>query len=214
MVTGLAVDNAGDWRLAALKSTKGRLIFKLLRDEFNGPHGQRLRDLIIHNARLVKSLPLDVAESLLDHVKTEAIKGRRADDIMQDIKDRVPDIVDSKARLLARTEISKTSTAITRARSESIGLDWYVWRTSKDSRVRHSHEIMDGVLVKWTDPPSPERLASEPRTYGNYHAGEIFNCRCYPEPVIRLDTLTWPMKVYTGGRIVRMNRAQFEKLTA
>lgn len=214
MVTALFVSNAQSWRSAAVRGTKSRLIYRMLFKELQGVNGVRVRDLIAHNAELIKTLPLDLAEDVVNHVMKETVAGRRADDVMNDLKSRVPDMLDSKIQRIARTEISKTSTAITRVRSEALNIDWYVWRTSKDSRVRHSHEIMDGVLVKWTDPPSPEQLAGEKHIYGHYHAGEIFNCRCYPEPVVSLDSLKWPMKVYTGGKIVMMNRGQFEKMIA
>lgn len=58
-------------------------------------------------------------------------------------------------------------------------------------RVRKSHRIMEGVLVNWNMPPSPERLAGE-KDVGNYHAGNIWNCRCYPEPLISVDDIRWP----------------------
>jgi uncharacterized protein with gpF-like domain len=72
---------------------------------------------------------------------------------------------------------------------------------------------MDKVLVRWSDPPSPEALDGE-KSYGKYHAGEIFNCRCFPEPVIDFDDVTWPHKVYSGGQIQMMTLAQFKQLAA
>jgi uncharacterized protein with gpF-like domain len=111
--------------------------------------------------------------------------------------------------LIARTEVSKTSTALTRARSEDIGIRWYVWKTSEDARVRSSHKHMDNVLISWSSPPSPEKLDGL-RSVGHYHAGEIWNCRCYAEPVIEVEYLSWPHKVYCGGQIVKMSRKQFE----
>jgi uncharacterized protein with gpF-like domain len=70
---------------------------------------------------------------------------------------------------------------------------------------------MEGVLVNWKNPPSPEELAGEP-SVGKYHAGCIWNCRCYPEPIIDLDDVEWPSKVYHDGKIERMSRAKFETL--
>ncbi|WP_414859012.1 phage minor head protein [Paenibacillus elgii] len=146
------------------------------------------------------------------HVLSESLKGTRASDIAQQIKVLFPEKSEASADLIARTETSKASSALTRARSESMGIYWYVWRTSDDSRVRDAHALMEGVLVKWTNPPSPERLDGEKRTYGHYHCGGIFNCRCYAEPVIDLDLIAWPAKVYYGGRIQKMSRKQFESI--
>jgi uncharacterized protein with gpF-like domain len=78
--------------------------------------------------------------------------------------------------------------------------------------VRNSHEILEGVLVNFNNPPSPEKLAGEKRDYGVYNAGEIFNCRCYPEPVIDFNDITFPTKVYFNGKITRMRKADFLKI--
>jgi SPP1 gp7 family putative phage head morphogenesis protein len=139
------------------------------------------------------------------------LKGRRASEIADDIRSRFSTGNKANVNLIARTEVSKTSTALTRARSEEIGLNCYIWRTSEDQRVRKSHDHMDGVIVFWRYPPSPEQLAGE-RSVGYYHAGEIFNCRCYPEPLISINDVQWPHKVYISGRIQSMTKSQFAAL--
>jgi hypothetical protein len=68
------------------------------------------------------------------------------------------------------------------------------------------------VLVSWRDPPSPEELAGEEKTYGKYHAGEIFNCRCEPLPLIEAEDVSWPHKVYTGGKIRMLGLKEFKRL--
>lgn len=212
MVTHLFADSGRTWRQAAKTNSRGRLIYQALQRELQGPIGADLRFQVERNAALIKSLPLDIAKRVNEHVLREAMKGTRSSEIAKQIKAFFPEESQARANLIARTEVSKTSTALTRARSHFVGADWYVWRTSEDSRVRSSHEIMDGVIVKWSNPPSPEQLDGETRTNGHYHAGEIFNCRCYAEPVIDLDVIIWPAKVYYGGRVQRMTRKQFEMI--
>jgi hypothetical protein len=70
---------------------------------------------------------------------------------------------------------------------------------------------MQGVIVNWRDPPSPEKLVNE-KSVGHYHAGCVFNCRCYAAPVISINDITFPAKVYLGGVIKRMTRKQFEQI--
>jgi hypothetical protein len=67
---------------------------------------------------------------------------------------------------------------------------------------------MNGVLINWNDPPSPESLAHE-KSVGHYHAGEIYNCRCPALPVLSLSSLSWPHKVYIHGSIKRLSRKDF-----
>lgn len=212
MVGGLL--NAGEktWRQAARESHNGRAIYEALRNELQGPIGGVVASQINRNAEIIKSLPLDVARQVTSYISDESIRGRRASAIVEDLQRKFPDMTRKKAALIARTETSKTSTALTRARAESVGIPSYVWRTSEDSRVRDSHEIMNGVIVFWRDPPSPERLLGKKNPPAPYHAGDIYNCRCYCQPVVNLDYVKWPCKVYVGGVITKMTRLQFERL--
>jgi SPP1 gp7 family putative phage head morphogenesis protein len=211
MVTHLFSDAGRTWRQAARKNSRGRQLYELLQRELAGPMGVAVRAQVRSNAEIIGTLPLSIAEQVNVHVMRGTMAGLRSSVIAEQIKALFPDATKAKAGLIARTETSKTQTALTQARSEALGLDWYVWRTSEDSRVRDSHRIMEGVLIKWTLPPSPEKLDGAKRGFGHYHAGCIFNCRCYPEPVIDLDLIQWPAIVYYGGNLQRMTRKQFEK---
>lgn len=213
MVTNLFVGSAKTWREAARQSSKSRVIYEALRHELQGPVGGAVNFQVQRNAELIRTLPLDIAGRVTDYISEESFKGRRAADIAENIQRMFPENSKAKAQLIARTEVSKTSTALTRARAENIGLDWYEWRTSEDQRVRSSHRHMDRVLVRWTDPPSPEELIGE-KSYGHYHSGDIFNCRCYPAPLTGIDRVSWPHKVYMNGSITMMTLSQFRQLAA
>jgi len=212
IVTHLFTDAGRTWRQAAKVNSQGRMLYEAMQRELKGPLGAAMRHEIERNANIIRSLPLDVSKRVTEHIMSQSLSGIRASDIARQILDYFPEASKSRADLIARTETSKTATALTKTRSELLGIDWYVWRTSEDSRVRGSHKIMDGVMVKWSGPPSPEQLDGEKKSLGHYHAGDIFNCRCYPEPVIDLDLITWPAKVYYGGSIQRMTRKQFERI--
>jgi len=211
MVTGLFADNGRTWREASRANMQGKMIYEMLNKNLSGRTGVILQQQIERNARLISTLPLDVSKHVTNHIKERSLAGKRASTIAEEIQLMFPGSSKARAALIARTEVSKTSTALTRARSEDIGIKWYVWRTSNDARVRSSHNVMSHVLVPWSSPPSPERLDNL-RSVGHYHAGEIWNCRCYAEPLIEVEYLSWPHKVYYGGEIVVMNRKQFEKV--
>lgn len=209
MVTGLLSHSSHTWRAAARESFQGERVHRALREELNGPVGERVRALTAANARLIRSLPLEIAEQVNAKVAKAQLEGERGEAFY----DRVlSHFTRSHARLLARTETSKASTALTQARSEDLGLDWWVWQTSKDQRVRSSHKKMQGVLCSWGDLPSPEQLVGE-KVYGHYAAGNIFNCRCYPEPVLYVDQLRWPHRVYTAGSIRYVTRIEFARIS-
>lgn len=218
MITGLAFENAKDWRSAAREGMQGRVIYEALKEEMKGPVGYRVQSLIDDNARLIKSVSGTMANTIANQIKENAQSGVRASAYAKRLKEwnekEFGELTEARINLIARTETSKASTALTRARAENLGLNWYIWRTSEDFRVRSSHKHMDGVLINWNDPPSPEQLINIKSSLGSYHAGNAPNCRCYPEPIVNLNLVKFPAKVYTGGRIVTMTRVEFERLAA
>ena len=222
MVTGLFDDTGRTWREAARNNGRGREIYRALQKELQGARGERIRALVKENADLISTLPKNIADDVTAYVARETMKGRRASDIAEEIRRRFPKDTKARAQLIARTQVSMTQTNLVQARSEDLGLDWYVWRAcggnSGDGRTRSSHKHMSGVLVRWSDPPAPEDLFPLRRvngtlyknTLGHYHAGCCPNCRCYPEPVVDLALLNFPMRVYRSGNIERMPRKRFE----
>ena len=190
MVTGLFDDTARTWREAARNNGRGREIYQALQKELQGARGARIRALVQQNADLISTLPTNIAADVASYVDREAMKGRRASDIADEIVRMFPDDTTARAQLIARTQVSMTQTNIVRARAEDLGLDWYVWRAcggnNGDGRTRYKN------------------------TLGHYHAGQCPNCRCYPEPVVDLDLLNFPMRVYRSGNIERMPRKRFE----
>lgn len=211
MVTGVAVTNARSWRTAAAASLHGKRVFEALRNELDSPVGVRFDALVRENALLIRSLPAEFAQRTAAYIAREQQRGTRAATIAEELRRKVPQLINSRLRMIARTEVGRAETAITRARSERLGLDWYAWETSHDSRVRLSHKELATVLVAWIDPPAPERLAGEKSKLGHYHAGSAPNCRCIALPLIDLDEVRWPHKVYHRNRIDYVNRAEFER---
>lgn len=203
----------GTWREAARKAGRGSEIYKKIQQDLSSPLGGDFWLKIKENAALIETFPTDISTTLTQYIAQESLKGRRSEDILDDLIKRYPGTAKSRLRLIARTEVSKTQTALIQSRAVSLGANWYIWRTSEDERVRGSHGKMNGVLVNWKDPPSPEALA-DMKSYGKYHAGDIFNCRCYPEPVVNFDYVEFPAKVYYNGEIRKMSRKQFEKIAA
>lgn len=214
MVLPLSNINEDTWRKAARKATRSKFFYYTLVKNINSGLEASIRDQINRNATIIQTLPLDVSKKVVNDIGKYTIQGLRATEISKLIKDKTDQHARASARLIARTEVSKTQTALTRARAENIEKRWYVWRTEEDARVRDSHRTMDDVIVNWQDPPSPEILTGLEPAKGNayYHAGEIYNCRCYPEVLLEVDDVKWPHKVHQSGRIVNMSRKEFEKI--
>jgi SPP1 gp7 family putative phage head morphogenesis protein len=214
MVTMVDEVNEKTWREASMKQGKGRLIYDRLQQtmSFHSNVGQAVRQKSNENANLIKTLPSYVARDVNKFIGTEAFKGLRSSDIAKVLQGKIAEYSDARAGLIARTETSKAMTALTEARSKDIGAKWYIWRTANDGqRVRPSHRLMKDVICSYDDPPSPEQLNGE-KSAGRYNAGNIYNCRCFPRPLLSLSSIQFPAKVYYNGRIQMMTKAQFASI--
>lgn len=172
--------------------------------------GEILKRYMDDNVKLITSLPLNAAERVHKIASKGLLEGRRAESLMKDILETY-NVSKSRAKLIARTEISRISTGLIKARSERIGVDWFIWDSVGDYVTRYSHKMMDGVLCRWSDPPNPEALYPKKgvKPYGNYLPGATFNCRCYPDPLFDLNQISFPVRVHVNGKIIRMNKKQF-----
>lgn len=139
------------------------------------PVGAILRQRLVDQVSLITSLPTEAAERVHQLTIEGLSNGARASEIAAEIM-RSGEVSTARANLIARTEVSRTATAFTEARAESIGSEGYIWRTAGDSDVRDSHRGMAGKYVPWKSPPTLDGMTG--------HAGQFPNCRCYPEPVI------------------------------
>lgn len=213
MVTQVRVANARSWRSAARAGSRGREIYDALQRELYTGVGRRVNELVEENARLISSIPQDVRVIVNREIAEKQFEGLRPEEIADFLRARLPVLTRNKARLIARTETGKAATALTRARSENLGINWYQWATSEDERVRASHRLMDKILVEWNDAPAPEALAGIKSNLGHYHAGNAPNCRCDAYPMVTLDAISWPARVYSNGAIVRMKRSEFAELS-
>lgn len=203
--TMLAVGQMKTWRAAAAASSQGRRIYKaLMQETTNTALGQTINSIVAENAKLIKTCPASIAEKLSKYAQERRFAGERPEAIMEQVMKEAPNLREFEARRIARTESSKASTALIQGRAEQLGEDFYRWSTTGGERVRPSHRIMEGVICRWSDPPNPEALAGEKRNYGSYHAGNIFNCRCIPEPIVALEDIKFPAKVHISGSIVKI----------
>lgn len=137
--------------------------------------GRAVAARIEANTSLIKSLPLEAALKAGELAHESLITGMRAEDIAARLHG-IGGATMSRVKVIALTEVSKASTALTRARAEGVGGEGYVWRSVRDGATRPSHRAMEGKFVKWAEPPTLDGMTG--------HAGEFPNCRCYPEPVI------------------------------
>src|SRR5690348_8779908 len=149
------------------------------REVRTAPTGEVLRALLGEQVKLIKSLPLDAAQRVHELTLRGLEDSTRASEIAKEIA-RSGEVSMNRATLIARTEVARTASTLMQARAQHVGSVEYIWRTAGDSDVRESHRKMAGKVVRWDTPP---HLSDGTVT----HAGQIYNCRCYPEPILPED---------------------------
>jgi SPP1 gp7 family putative phage head morphogenesis protein len=137
-----------------------------------------LAELEAEQVRLITSLPTEAAERVHKLTVDGMADGTRASEIAKEIM-RSGEVTQSRANLIARTEVGRASGKITETRALSIDSQEYIWRTAKDSDVRPDHRALEGKVIRWDSPPIADK-----RTGIRAHAGCIWECRCYAEPII------------------------------
>ncbi|MEN6629831.1 MAG: phage minor head protein [Sulfuricella sp.] len=160
---------------ASWKAAANEMSSEVRRELSETQIGEVFRRLQAEQVELIKSIPIDAAQRVHDLTIKGLEDSTRAKEVAAEIM-RSGDVAKSRAMLIARTEVSRASSNFTQARSEAIGSEGYIWRTSSDGDVRHSHKAMNGKYVRWDSPPTLDKMTG--------HAGTLPNCRCYPEPII------------------------------
>ncbi len=141
---------------------------------------------IVTNVELIKSIP----SQYLDRVKKEVYNGTSQGMRWEDIATKVQeagDVTESRAKLIARDQVSKMNGSFNRARQTSMGVEKYIWQTSGDERVRDTHAQNDGKVFSWDDPPDTG------------HPGEDIQCRCVALPYFDLDAEEEKLASETSG---------------
>lgn len=160
---------------------RSREMSEALREEIHGTDtGQLMQTLMHEQVTLIKSIPLDAAQRVHEWTIKGIEDGTRASEVAAAIRNSTG-VSAAKATLIARTEVARTASKLTEARAISVGSEGYIWRTAGDTDVRDSHKRMNGKFVRWDENGGQGASLTDGTIC---HAGQIYNCRCYPEPVV------------------------------
>lgn len=101
---------------------------------------------------------------------------------VETLRDRImaqTSAVRSRASLIARDQVLKLNANVSHARHQAAGITEYIWRTSRDERVRETHRDLDGQRFRYDTPP-----IVDPKRGRRENPGGDYSCRCTAEPVI------------------------------
>jgi SPP1 gp7 family putative phage head morphogenesis protein len=157
----------------------GREMGRTLRKEIrNAPTGAALREAMAAQVKLITSLPTEAAERV-HKLTMEALVSTagRGKEIQEEIL-RSSDVTVARAKMIARTETSRTASLLLESRAKYVGSTHYRWHTVGDSDVRPLHRKLNNRVFAWDDPP----IAGSSGERAN--PGCIYNCRCWAEPIL------------------------------
>jgi len=128
------------------------------------------------NSLLIKDIPFKTSNQIATMTRQALIDGTNLKDVTNEVFNIMAertDVSDSRAKLIARDQVSKLNGQLTKERQTDLGVEGYIWTTVGDERVRDTHEDNDGKYFTWDDPPAETG-----------HPGEDYQCRCWAEPVL------------------------------
>jgi SPP1 gp7 family putative phage head morphogenesis protein len=151
----------------------------------------QLRLFVQTNANLITKLQADKIAEIQGVIERGFAQGLRHTEVAKQVMEKAETTV-SRARLIARDQVSKLNGRLTQMRQQEAGIEKYIWQTAEDTRVRATHEPMDGKLGRWDDPTlyanvsEPDKwLAKSGINAVELHPGQDILCRCFAEPFIR-----------------------------
>lgn len=145
-----------------------------------------LNSFAVDNVALIKSIKDKTLTSIQTMAGNALRMGTRHEVIAKQIQEQF-NTTKKGAKLIARDQVSKLNGQLAMMRQKDIGLTEYIWRTSGDDRVRHSHAVMEGKKCRWDNEKvywNGKAWASRKAIGGvEKHPGQDYQCRCWPEPV-------------------------------
>lgn len=132
---------------------------------------QRLHDAwATANVDLIKTIDGRYFDDVRAVVSGGMRTGRATADITAELEARFG-VSEARARVIARDQVGKLNGQTTRKRQTDAGFTHFMWSTSQDERVRHTHRELEGKVFAWDSPPA-EGIP-----------GEAIQCRCVAVPV-------------------------------
>lgn len=143
-------------------------------------------------SQLIKTIPGDylgqVARAVNNNFKGVPLPEGRT--LIQQIE-HLGGVSNNRAKIIARDQTSKLQGVLNQVRQESIGIDEYIWRNSKDQRVvgnpvglypkgnkvHGNHWEREGNIYRWDSPPP------------DGHPGQAILCRCWAEAVLDIKKI-------------------------
>lgn len=160
--------------LASVRSTIGIDLAAVVSQE---DLAEYLTTAAARNASLIKSLGDDAIKRVEQATYQAILQGQTAAQLRKRMTEEFG-VLDSRAKLIARDQVSKLTSDLNRRRHEQAGVTSYVWMSSRDERVRERHRALDGKEYKYGEPTGAEQ---------GLPPGQPIQCRCVARGIVVID---------------------------
>lgn len=126
------------------------------------------------SAGLIRGLSEATIQRVQTRVTNAVLNGIPAADLRKQLTEEFG-FSDKRAKVIARDQIAKTTSDLNRIRHTQAGITEYVWRTSRDERVRPRHEQCDGKTYTYGKPTDAEE---------GLPPGQPILCRCVAQAIV------------------------------
>ncbi len=134
------------------------------------------------NVNLIESIPAEYFSRIEKLVYQNTLTGRTDARSLRQAIQKIGEITEERARLIARDQVAKLNSAVNTERNLALGIVEYIWRAtggrSGDGRTRTRHREAHGITYRFDD-PKVRGVTGE-----LVNPGEDIQCRCTAEAVI------------------------------
>lgn len=129
-----------------------------------------------------------ISDAIVEGVRDATAAGLSQSETIDQIRERIVEVYDfaatGRAERIARTEVIGASNAGSMQAMTQLGAVAKEWLTSRDDKVRETHDLMEGLTVPLTDVfISPDGESLQYPGDPSAGPGAIINCRCTVLPV-------------------------------
>ena len=126
------------------------------------------------NVGLIQSIPQQYFQRVQEAIYDGLEKGTGTKELGKVISD-IGGVTERRGKFIARDQLASVHGDLTKKRQQNLGLKKFMWLTSKDERVRDTHEALEGMIFEWDTGASGPGVPAE---MVGLVPGEDFNCRC------------------------------------
>lgn len=148
--------------------------------------------IVSDNVRLIQS----INENLLGQVQETIYSGVRRGVKILVLADELQNkftLSKKRATLIARDQIQKAHSDLTRLRHKELGITEYKWLTGRDERVRPSHRVLESKICSY-DNVAVYKDSLEDKVWlqksligaALYHPGQEIQCRCSEIAIVKI----------------------------